>query len=139
MVLVVHEICHIDYQDLVQSFILLLSLPLFSGIIGVAEVVVKLVLRSEPLHVLIVHTKVLWFTFFNKSRSVFFSQIFVLMEGGVLVPPNLYKLTLVAPPSMRDDHHSYLLPLLLHLFRILNVCLNSVFEEFILFILVSTH
>jgi hypothetical protein len=59
MVLVVHEICHIDYQDLVQSFILLLSLPLFSGIIGVAEVVVKLVLRSEPLHVLIVHTKVL--------------------------------------------------------------------------------
>jgi hypothetical protein len=43
-----------------QSFILLLSLPLFFGIIGVAKVVVKLtILRSEPLHALIVHEKVL--------------------------------------------------------------------------------
>jgi hypothetical protein len=44
-----------------------------------------------------------------------------------MVPPNLHKLTLVAPPSMRDDLHSYLLPLLLQLFRILNACLNSVY------------
>jgi hypothetical protein len=51
-----------------------------------------------------------------------------------MVPPNLHKLTLVAPPSMRDDLHSYLLPLLLQLFQILNVCLNRVFEEFVLFI-----
>jgi hypothetical protein len=56
------------------------------------------------------------------------------MEGGVLVPSNIHKLTLVAPPSMRDDLHNYLLSLLLQLFRILNVCLNRVFEEFILFI-----
>jgi hypothetical protein len=63
-----------------------------------------------------------------------FQLIFVLIEGGILVLPNLYKLTLVAPPSMRDDLHRYLLPLLLLLFQILNVCLNRVFEEFILFI-----
>jgi hypothetical protein len=52
----------------------------------------------------------------------------------VLVPPNLHKLTLLGPPSMRNDLHSYLLPLLLQLFWILNVCLNRVFEEFVLFI-----
>jgi hypothetical protein len=51
-----------------------------------------------------------------------------------LVPSNLHKLTLVAPPSMRDDLHSKLLPLLLQLFRILNVYLNRIFEEFILLI-----
>jgi hypothetical protein len=56
------------------------------------------------------------------------------MERGVLVPPNLHKLTLVAPLSMRDDLYSYLLPILLQLFRMLNVCLNGVFEEFILFV-----
>jgi hypothetical protein len=33
--------------------------PLFSGIIDVAEVVVKLILQSEPVHVLTVHGKVL--------------------------------------------------------------------------------
>jgi hypothetical protein len=107
---------------------------MFFGITDVAEVVVKLVLRSEPLHVLTFHGKVLRFTIFNKSRLVFFCQIFVLMEGGVLVPPNLHKLTLVSPPSMRDDLVSYLLPPLLQLFWILNVCLNRVFEEFVLFI-----
>jgi hypothetical protein len=32
---------------------------LFFGITGVAEVVVKLVLRSEPLHVLTVHREVI--------------------------------------------------------------------------------
>jgi hypothetical protein len=42
-----------------QSFILLLPLPLFSTITGAVEVVVKLVLQSEPLHVLTVHGKVL--------------------------------------------------------------------------------
>jgi hypothetical protein len=73
-------------------------------------------------------------TLFNKSRPVFFCHIFVLIERGVLVPPNLHKPTLVAPPSMRDDLHSYLLPLLLQLFWILNICLNRVFKEFILFI-----
>jgi hypothetical protein len=35
---------------------------------------------------------------------------------------------------MRDDLHSYFLPVLLQLFQLLNVCLNRVFEEFILFI-----
>jgi hypothetical protein len=82
---------------------------------------------------------VLRFTLFNKSRLVFFFHIFVLIEGGVPVPPNLYKLTLVAPPSMRDDLHSYLLPLLLQLFQILNVYLNRVFEESILCHFRSSH
>jgi hypothetical protein len=58
----------------------------------------------------------------------------VRMEGAFLFPPILHNLTLVAPPGMRDDLHSYLLPLLLQLVQILNVCLNRVFEEFILFI-----
>jgi hypothetical protein len=111
-----------------QSFILLLSLPLFSSITGVTEVVVKLILQSEPLHVLTVHGKVLRFTLCNKSGPVFFSQLFVRMEGALLFSPKLHKLTLVAPPSMRDDFHSYLLPLLLQLFWILNVCLNRVFK-----------
>jgi hypothetical protein len=42
-----------------QSFIILLTLPLFSSIAGVAEVVVKLVLRLESLHVLTLCDKVL--------------------------------------------------------------------------------
>jgi hypothetical protein len=117
-----------------QSLILLLPLSLFSSITGVVEVVVKLILRSEPLHVLTLRGKVLRFTLFKKSRPVFFCHIFVNIERGVLVPPNLHKLALVAPLSMRDDLYSYLLPLLLQLFRMLNVCLNGVFEEFILFI-----
>jgi hypothetical protein len=96
-----------------QSFILLLPLPLFYSITGVADVVVKLVLRLEPLYVLTLHDKVLRFILFNKSRLVFFYHIFILMERGVLVPPNLHKLTLVTPPNMRDDIQSYLLPLLL--------------------------
>jgi hypothetical protein len=53
---------------------------------------------------------------------------------GVIVHPNLHKFTLIAPPSMRDDLHSYLLPLLLQLFWILNVCLSRAFEEFVLLI-----
>jgi hypothetical protein len=98
----------------------MLPLALFSDIAGVAEVVVKLVLPSELLHVLTVRDKVLRFTLSNKSFTVFFSQIFV------------------RSPIMRDDLHSYLLPLLLQLFRIFNVCLNRVFEEFFLFILVKS-
>jgi hypothetical protein len=47
---------------------------------------------------------------------------------------SLHKPSLVGPPSMRDDICSYLLPLLLQLFQIFNVCLNRVFEEFILVI-----
>jgi hypothetical protein len=35
---------------------------------------------------------------------------------------------------MRDDLHSYRLPLFLQLFRIFNICLNRVFEEFSLVI-----
>jgi hypothetical protein len=69
------------------------------------------------------------FALFNKSHPVFFCHIFVLTKRGVLVHPNLHKLTLVAPPSMRDDLHSYLLPLLLQLFHILNVCLNRVLKS----------
>jgi hypothetical protein len=71
---------------------------------------------------------------FQQISPVFFYHIFVHTERGVMVPPNLHKCTLVAPSSMRDDLHRYLLPLLLQLFRILNVYLNSVFEEFVIFI-----
>jgi hypothetical protein len=42
-----------------QFFILLLPLPLFLSITNVAEMVVKLVLRLEPLHVLTLCGKVL--------------------------------------------------------------------------------
>jgi hypothetical protein len=94
---------------------------------------------SEPLHVLTLRGKVLRFTLFKKSRRVFFCHIFVLTKGGVLVPPNLNKLTLVAPTSMRDGLYSFLLLLLLQLFRILDVCLNRVFEEIVLFIFLSSH
>jgi hypothetical protein len=107
-----------------QSLIILLPLPLFSGITCVAELVVKLILRLETLHVLIVCSKVLRFTLCNEFFPVFFSQIFVDIEG----------LHLVGPPSIRDDLYSYLLPFLLQLLRIFNVSLNRVFEEFALFI-----
>jgi hypothetical protein len=117
-----------------QSFILLLPLPLFSSIIGIVEVVVKPVLRSEPLHVLTLCDKLLHFVLFNKSHPVFFCHIFVRTKTGVMVPPNLHKVTLVAPPSMRDDLHNFLRPLLLQLLWIFNICLNRVFEQFVLFI-----
>jgi Flp pilus assembly protein protease CpaA len=74
MVPVVHGICHMDSAEVVviaSVFILLLSLPLFFSITGGAEVVVKLILRSEPLHVLIVHEKVFQFTLCKKSFPVF--------------------------------------------------------------------
>jgi hypothetical protein len=75
--------------------------------------VVKLVLWPESLHVPIVRNKVLQLTLCNKYFPVFFSQVFVHIEGVHLVPPTLHKLALIGPPSMRDDLHSYLLPLLL--------------------------
>jgi hypothetical protein len=82
MVPVVHRNCHMDSKDLAGPiFHPLVATSSFFGITGVAEVVVKLVLRSEPLHVLIVHGKVLWFVLFNKSRPVFFRQIFVCSKG----------------------------------------------------------
>jgi hypothetical protein len=118
---------------LCQSIILLLPLLLFSHITSVAEVVVKLIMCPEPLHVLIVRGKVLQFVLCNKSFPVF-SQIFVHIEGVRLVPPTLHKPALVGPQSIRDDLHSYLLTLLLQLFQIFNVCLNRIFKEFILFI-----
>jgi hypothetical protein len=99
-----------------------------------SEVVVKLILQSEPLHVLTVHGKVPQFTLCNNSFLVFFSQLFVRSEGALLFHPRLHKPTLVGPPSMRADLYIYLLPLLLQLFWILNVGLNRVFEEFVLFI-----
>jgi hypothetical protein len=117
-----------------QSIILLLPLPQFSDITDFVEVVVKLVLRSKSLHVLIAHGKVLRFALCNKSFSVFFSQIFVHIERVCLVPPTLHKPALIGPPSMRDDLQGYLLPLLLQLFRIFNVCLNSIFKDFVLII-----
>jgi hypothetical protein len=60
MVSAVHGNCHMDFEYLAsQSFILLLPPPLFSSITSVAEVVVKLILLSKPLHVLTVRDKVL--------------------------------------------------------------------------------
>jgi hypothetical protein len=61
-----------------QSFILLLPLPLFSGITGVAEVVVDLILRSEPLHVLTLHGKVLDSHFAtNLAQSSFVTSLYL--------------------------------------------------------------
>jgi hypothetical protein len=60
MVSIVHKIFIWILKTLLgQSFILLLPLPLFSSITSVAEVVAKLVLCLESLHVLTVHGKVL--------------------------------------------------------------------------------
>jgi hypothetical protein len=83
---------------------------------------------------MIVHGKVLRFALCNKYVLVFFSQIFVHTEGVHLVPPMLHKPAIVGSPSMRDDLLTYLLPLLLQLFWILNICMNRVFEEFVHFI-----
>jgi hypothetical protein len=117
MVPSIHIICHMDSKDLAGLiFHPLIATSFVFCITGVAEVVAKLILQSEPLHVKTIRGNVLRFTLFNKSRPVFFFQIFVVTEGDVLFLLNLHKLTLVAPPSMRDDLHSYLLPLLLHLF-----------------------
>jgi hypothetical protein len=69
----------------------------------------------------------------NVSHFSSLNSLYV-MKGALLFPPKLHKPTLVGPPSMRDDLHSYLLPLLLQLFWILNICFNRVFEEFVLFI-----
>jgi hypothetical protein len=74
---------------------------------------VKLVLRSEKLHVLTILYKVLWFALCNKSFLVFLCQLFVCIEGVLLLPQTHEKLALVAPPCMRDDLHIYILPLLL--------------------------
>jgi hypothetical protein len=60
MVAAAHRICHMDSQDLAGPiFHPLVALRVFSSITSVAEVLVKLVLQSEPLHVLIVRCKVL--------------------------------------------------------------------------------
>jgi hypothetical protein len=60
MVPAIDKICLMDSKTLLdQCFILQLPLPLFFGITSVAEVVAKLVLQSEPLHVLTVHGKVI--------------------------------------------------------------------------------
>jgi hypothetical protein len=113
MVSSVHGISHMDSQDLVG---LICHPPIATTSIfwhNQSEVVVKLVLPSEPLHVLTIHGKVLLFTLCNKSFLVFFCQVVVCIEGVCLVPPTLHKLALVGPPNMRDDLNSYLLPLLL--------------------------
>jgi hypothetical protein len=61
-----------DSQDIAgRIFHPLVTTSSVSGITDVAEVVVKLVLRSEPLHVVTVHGKVPRFTLFNKSRTIF--------------------------------------------------------------------
>jgi hypothetical protein len=114
MVSVVHEICHMDSQDLVEPiFHPYVANASVSSTTGVVEVVVKLVLRPEPLHVLTICDKVLRFALCNKSFPVIFSQLFVRTEGALLFPPKLHKPTLVGPSRTRDDLHSYLLPLLL--------------------------
>jgi hypothetical protein len=60
MISAIHRIYHMDSQDLAGPiFTIFLPLPLFSGITGVDKVVVKLALRSEPLHLLTIGAKVL--------------------------------------------------------------------------------
>jgi hypothetical protein len=67
-----------------QSIILLLPLPQFSDITSVVEVVVKLILQSEPLYGLIIRGKVIQFALSIKSFPVFFSQLFVRLKGFIL-------------------------------------------------------
>jgi hypothetical protein len=60
MVPAIHRICHMNSQDIAGSiFHPLVATSSFFGIIDVGEVVVKLVLQSEPLYVLTVHDKVI--------------------------------------------------------------------------------
>jgi hypothetical protein len=60
MVPAIHRICCMDSQDLVGPiFHPLVATSSVSSITGAAEVEVKLVLPSEPLHVLTVCGKVL--------------------------------------------------------------------------------
>jgi hypothetical protein len=60
MVLAVHRICHMDSQDLVGPiFHPSVATASVFWLTGVAEVVVKLVLQSKPLHILTVCDTVL--------------------------------------------------------------------------------
>jgi hypothetical protein len=67
-----------------QSLILPFPLAMFSGISGVAKVVVKLILRSELPHVLTVRYKLWRFALCKKSFPAFFFQVFELLEGVLL-------------------------------------------------------
>jgi hypothetical protein len=60
MVPAVRRICHMDSQDFAgQIFHPLVASSFIFGTTGVAEVVIKLILRLEPLHVLTLYGKVL--------------------------------------------------------------------------------
>jgi hypothetical protein len=86
--------------------------------------VVKLILRLEPPHVFTVFYKFIKFTLSNKSFLVFLCHVFELVEGVLIIPQTSHKLALLGPLGMKDDLHSYLLPLVLQLFRIFNIGLN---------------
>jgi hypothetical protein len=86
-----------------QPLILLLPLPLFSSISSVSKVVVKLVLRSEPPHVLTVRYKVSRFALCNKYLPVFLCQVFELLKGVLLPPQKLHKPAIIGPLGIRDD------------------------------------
>jgi hypothetical protein len=139
MVSVVHRICLMDSQDLAGPIFhpLVVTSSIFwhnrccQGGGQARSVIGATTCTNSP------HQTALIYTFQQISPSLLLSHLCTYRKG-VLVHPNLHKLTLVAPPSMRDDLHSYLPPLLLQLFRILNVCLNRVFEEFILLFLVNS-
>jgi hypothetical protein len=134
MVPTIHRICYMDSQDLAgPNFhppVVTFSIFRYNwccrgggqarSTIGATACNVCL-RQSSPIHTLPQISPSLLSTLCTYGRALFF-------------PPKLHKLTLVAPSNMRDDLHSYLHPLLLQLFQILNVCLNRVFEEFILFI-----
>jgi hypothetical protein len=135
MVAVIHVICRMDSQDLARqifhhlistSYVLWHNWCCRGG--GQARSTIEAIACADCWRqTALIHT------FQQISPNHLLSNL-CTYERIVLVPPNLHKLTLIAPPSMRHDLHSYLLPLLLQLFRILNVCLNRVFEEIILFI-----
>jgi hypothetical protein len=135
MVSVVHRICRMDSQDLAG--------PIFHPLVATSSIFLhnRCCRGGGQAHSVIGVTACINSprqcapiqTFQQISPSLLLSHL-CTYERGILVPSNLHKLTLVAPPSMRDDLYSYLISLLLQLFRILNVYLNSVFEEFVLFI-----
>jgi hypothetical protein len=114
MVPVVHRICHMDSQGL--AGLIFHPLVATSSIFrhnwccqggGQAHSAIEVTtctnysLQSSPIHTV---------------QQISFNLLLLNLctyGRGFLIPPNLHKLTLLAPLSMRDNLHSYHLPLLL--------------------------
>jgi hypothetical protein len=114
MVSAVHGICRMDSQDLAGPIIhpLVATSSIFQhnwccrGGGQAHYAIIAIACTDSSRQSALIHT------FQQISPSLLLSYL-CTYKRGVLVPLNLHKLTLVDPLSMRDDLHSYLLPLLL--------------------------